>query len=137
MIRSMIVLMVLLLPGCSAPPAPDDSPTGAIDEGADLVATVEGVCAARDEALQSPAQAASVFLDRSHDGLHRLADDVASLDREIAGTLLEAKQRVELAVDAGRGGALQDSLQNLATASGEALRALGGAEPGCVSEPGQ
>lgn len=129
-----MVVIVLLLGACSASPTTDEAATAANDEGPDLAAVVEGVCVARDEALDSPEEAASVFIDRSHDGLHRLADDVASVDRRIAAAVLEAKQRVELAADAGRGEALQDSLQELATASGDALRALGIAEPPCVRE---
>lgn len=132
-----MVLVVLLLGACSASPTTrDEAATAANDEGMDLVTAVEGVCVARDEALASPEQAASVFLDRSHDALHRLADDVASVDRRIAAAVLEAKQRVESAADAGQGGALQDSLQELATASGDALGALDMVEPSCVRGPG-
>ncbi len=134
MTRSLMVLVVLLMGACSASPTADEAATAANDEGADLAAAVEGVCAARDEALRSPEEAASIFLDRSHGGLHHLADAVASVDRQVAAAVHEAKQRVESAADAGRPAALQASLQDLASVSGDALRALDIAEPGCVRE---
>ncbi len=107
--------------------------TSSDSEGTELVAAVEGVCAATDEAAQSVEEARSRFLDEAHDGIHRLADEVASVDRKLAADVLQAKQAVEAAADASARRSLQRALQRLATAGGDALIALDLEPPACAS----
>jgi hypothetical protein len=126
----------LVLAGCGngdqARPAsaPSDS------EGNVWVAAVEGVCAAADEASRSTQTARSLFLDEAHEGIHRLADEVASVDRKLAADVLEAKQAVEAAVDASAERRLERALERLAAAGGDALVALDLKPPACASRHG-
>lgn len=125
--------LLLLLVGCTdAEQAPRSSSANAPDAG--LVAAVEGVCVARDEALRDADAASSLFLDEAHDGIHRLADDVAAVDRNLAAEVLEAKQRVEAAADASSETRLERALEELATAGADALVALDLEAPSCATE---
>ncbi|MDQ3985907.1 MAG: hypothetical protein M3280_05355 [Actinomycetota bacterium] len=121
------------LVGCGNGGQARPASTPADSEGTELVAAVEGVCAAADKASGSIQKARSLFLDEAHDGIHRLADEVASVDRKLAADVLEAKQAVEAAADASAGRELQRALQRLATAGGDALIALDLETPSCAS----
>lgn len=124
---------LLLLVGCAdAERAPRSSSASLPD--ADLVATIEGVCAARDEALKDADAASSLFLDEAHDGIHRLAGEVAVVDRNVAADVLEAKQGVEAAADASSGARLERGLGELATTGADALIALDLEPPSCATE---
>ncbi len=127
-------LSLILLVACAQGDSGSTAP--AAEDGSELVGAVEGVCAARDAAGRSPEDAALLFLDRSHDGTHRLADEVASVDRGTAAAVLEAKQSVEAVADGSDARALQDALDGLGRAGGDALAALGIEEPACVT-PGR
>jgi len=70
-----------------------------------------------------PAEARAVFFDSVHEPLHELADETAARDRVAAGTLLEAKQRVE-ADFASDDTALPEDLDRLVDATDAALSAL-------------
>jgi hypothetical protein len=60
-----------------------------------LEEAASGLCTARDQARGDVAQAGTTFYDRSHDALHTIARALERVDRTQAGSLLEAKQRVE------------------------------------------
>ena len=125
------VACVLFLVGCSdAGQGPSTS--GAGDSDAALIASIEGVCAARDEAVRDVEAAASTFSNEAHDGVHRLADDVAAKDRDLAAEILEAKQAVEAAMDASSGTRLESALDRLAEAGAKALVALDAGAPECA-----
>ena len=125
------VACVLFLVGCSdAGQGPSTS--GAGDSDAALIASIEGVCAARDEAVRDPEAAAARFSNEAHDGIHRLAADVAPKDRDLAAGILEAKQAVEAAADASSASRLERALDRLAEAGASALVALDADPPACA-----
>lgn len=129
-----VVLMLLTMVACGGERASDEAAGQHDSESSDLVSAVEGVCAARDEASESPEDAAATFLDRSHDGIHRLADRVATADRAVAAEVLEAKQAVEAAADELDPDALHRALASLAVSSGDALTSLNLDVPACARE---
>jgi len=113
------VLLALLLVGCaSSPPAADLAPAALVAQLCDA--------SAADDAEQR----AAAFAE-SHDALHALARDLldAGLAPE-AGDVLEAKQRVEAALDAGRD-APPDLLSELAVATRTGVLASGRDAPTC------
>ncbi len=129
-----MVLVLLTMVACGGEPASDDAAGQHGSESSDLVRAVEGVCAARDQASESPEDAAALFLDRSHDGIHRLADRVATADRAVAAKVLEDKQSVEGAADELHAGALHRALASLAVSGGDALSSLDLDVPACARE---
>lgn len=66
---------------------------------------------------------------RTHDQLHMLAADTAERSRAAAAALLEAKAKVEAVFDPPAA-TLADDLDALAVATGRAMGAAGGIEPG-------
>lgn len=90
------------------------------------------LCAAVASA-DEPAVAAGHFDADAHGPLHELAAAAAGSDREVAGRLLEAKQRVEAALRAGEvpPDELRDRLEELVASTREALGLLGSPAPSC------
>jgi len=136
--RGLVVLMLILLAfvACTGSGDLDGVDTAPTDTTSDLIVAVEGVCAAREEASDSAERAASIFLDRSHVGIHRLADEVSAIDRAIATRVLEAKQAIETAAGEGDDRGLREALSRLAVEAGDALRALGLDAPPCTRRGG-
>jgi hypothetical protein len=66
------------------------------------VARLVDAHAALCEAAAHPDQARTLFFDRSHESLHTVARALDDVDRALAAQLLEAKQAVESALNAGR-----------------------------------
>ena len=129
------VVCLLVLVGCSdAAKAPPTS--HARDSDAALTGSIDGVCAAREQASTDIEAAASTFSNEAHDGIHRLAADVAVRDRELAADILEAKQAVEAALDGSSGTRLERALDRLAEASANALVALDVEAPTCAGGGG-
>ena len=90
----------------------------------------DGVCAAADIAHAGDlAGAGRAFFNRSHLALHELAKVSAVADRAAAARLLEAKAVVEGAVTR-LDPSLGQGLIDLATATGRAMAAAGGDDPG-------
>jgi hypothetical protein len=90
----------------------------------------DGLCAAAARARTGDAPGArSLFFERSHQPLHKLAAAAQEKDRAAAAQLLEAKFRVEGSLEPPHTG-LADNLQVLAQAAGRAMWALGGNDPG-------
>ena len=98
--------------------------------GPDFGAVRDGVCQAAAAARDGDtARARATFLDESHEGLHDLAAAAQERDRTAAARLLEAKQRVETGLEKGSS-SLVDDLEVLAGATGRAMAAVGGRDPG-------
>jgi hypothetical protein len=76
--------------------------------------------------------ARKLFFGRTHDQLHMLAADTAKRSRPAAARLLEAKAKVEGGVDPPAA-TLADDLEVLAVATGRAMAAAGGIDPGPCS----
>lgn len=89
----------------------------------------EGLCRTADVA-DDPTAARKVFYDTVHQPLHQLADDTAAEDRAAAAALLEAKQRVEAALDASDP-SLAAAVDDLVDATSRALATLDRPEPDC------
>ena len=79
------------------------------------------------------AAARSVFFDTVHQPLHQLADDTTAEDRGAAAALLEAKQRVEAALDTADP-SLPAAVDELIDATGDALETLDRPGPDCETD---
>jgi hypothetical protein len=91
-------LVSVVAAGCRAsePAAGSQSP-----EARQLQAASQGLCDAQVLISDGKiSEAADVFEDRTHAYLHELAEEVQDVDRAIAAELLEAKERLEVALDA-------------------------------------
>ena len=97
------------------------------------VGTVTGLCEARRLAPSRPEDAAALFQDRAHLDLHDLAAGVEGRDRAAAATLLEAKQAVEVDIEAERpdGETLERDLDELLDVTVTGLREIGVEAPTC------
>jgi uncharacterized protein (DUF4415 family) len=80
------------------------------------------VCRAADQADAGEVSTAQATFDDVHVGLHDLAAAAEEQDRAVAARLLEAKQRVEVRLDA-------DTLRALAVPVAQAVEATGGTAP--------
>lgn len=86
-----------------------------------LQAASQGLCDAQVLVSEGRIrEAAAVFEDRTHAYLHELADKVGDVDRAIAADLLEAKERLEVALDDPQA----SDPEGVAAAIGEVQRAL-------------
>lgn len=63
-------------------------------------AAVDGLCLARSQADTDPSSVRGTFYDRSHEAIHTIARQLEAVDRSVAARLLEAKQAVEVDVNA-------------------------------------
>lgn len=126
-----LVVASLLLVACgdgsdrsSGRPSPSTSVDGERIVGA--------LCAAREAADEDPAAARRAFLNGAHGPIHDLARDVAEVDRAVAASLHEAKQRTEAAVeDASADGSLAAALATLTDATRASLDRLDQPVPSC------
>lgn len=76
--------------------------------------------------------AEEAFFDAAHAPLHELAAEAGEVDREAAGSLLEAKFRVEEALrTTARGPELVRALDELAGETAAAAEAIGEVVPRC------
>jgi hypothetical protein len=93
----------------------------------------QGLCDAQVAAFGGRIrEAAEVFDVETHDFLHQLAARLQDTDRDAAAALLEAKQRVEAAFDAGSDRvAMQELLIDLQRALQDAADAAGLPAPLC------
>ncbi|MFP5318118.1 MAG: hypothetical protein ACLGI2_07455 [Acidimicrobiia bacterium] len=104
-----------------------DQPAGGYREAA------AALCTARDQARADLNKARATFYDRSHDALHDISRDLDPVDRAASGRLLEAKQRVESALDADPPPAgLVADLQELADVTRAGLARLSVDVPPCA-----
>jgi hypothetical protein len=77
-------------------------------------------------------EARQVFQDQSHAYLHQLAAELQEQDRSLAAELLEAKQQVERALQAGGDAELlTDLISRLRVVVETALASMGMANVGC------
>lgn len=65
-----------------------------------LGAAVDGLCLARSQAHADPKSVRGTFYDRSHEPIHTIARELEAVDRALAARLLEAKEAVEVDVNA-------------------------------------
>lgn len=116
-------------PGSDAPSPASPTPTRHAGSPAPppLLATLCAAAAAGDR------NHAEEAFGRAHDGLHTLARELQEAgEREAAGELLEAKQRVEAALVADQvPDDLHDRLDTLSDATAEALEAAGTVAAAC------
>ena len=114
-------------PRSAAPPSTGDPRFGTARDG---------LCTAAARARGGdPPGARMLFLERSHQPLHQLAAAAQEKDRAVAARLLEAKAKVEAALEPPHTG-LADNLDVLAQAVGRAIWTLGGNDPGpCLPQP--
>jgi hypothetical protein len=124
------ILAVGLFSFLSNDPHPPAEATGGGDE---YVGAVDGLCLAQQSATERDVDGArAYFEDLSHAALHEIAARVEAADRPLAGDLLEAKQRVEADLAAGRAATLATDLGSLIDSTGVALAALGIESGGCA-----
>jgi len=94
-------------------------------------AAVQGLCDVRD-APDAPA-ANAAFYDRTHQELHVIAAATEERDRQAAGALLEAMQRVEAELERHLlPGGFSADVEALAGATRGALDSIGLDVPGCT-----
>ncbi|HZA27503.1 MAG TPA: hypothetical protein VE915_07655 [Actinomycetota bacterium] len=96
-------------------------------------AAVTGLCEAQSLASGGGLdEARQVFQDQSHAYLHQLAAELQERDRSLAAELLEAKQQVERALQAGADPELlADLIGRLRAVVESALASMGMANVGC------
>lgn len=93
----------------------------------------EALCRARAAAQNGDApEARDIFYDGAHAGLHRIADEVAGMDRPLAADLLRAKNAVEASFGSSAGGHLESQLDELLRVSQMALESLGASYSLCT-----
>ena len=123
-----------LLAAC-APTSPDASTAGTPSPAATASKppVLAALCDAASAAPQDPEAARATFFQRAHERLHELARAVADGgQRSTAGTLLQAKERVEAAFEgASPAPDLTARLTRLIDATRAALDADGQAAPPC------
>jgi hypothetical protein len=115
--------------GSTPSPLPSGS-LGVVTPGA-AAAAVQGLCDVRDASDAPVANAA--FYDRTHQELHVIAAATEERDRQAAGALLEAMQRVE--AELGRPllpGGFSADVEALAGATRGALDSIGLDVPACT-----
>lgn len=88
------ILVTIALAGCGDS-GDQNAPVAGEDHA--LTEAVHAVCDARDAVGDSIEPSWRIFQNRAHDALHELARQVTEESRPAAATLLEAKQRVEVA----------------------------------------
>lgn len=112
-----LIGLSLALVACGGAAGPGLSP---------LRAAVAGLCEAREAAARGEIEGAeTIFWDRSHDELHRLAAQAQERDRAAAARVLQAKQLVESALASGsEGEELEELLQELVRAATDAAASL-------------
>lgn len=125
------IAFALVLAACGGS---DEDPPGVTGSVAAEAANeaVLGLCEMAAEHIDDLETADAVFLDRSHDTLHLVAAAVEAVDRPAAAALLTAKQQVEADLGADPPGpGLADDLEELLSATREALARIGLSAPDC------
>jgi hypothetical protein len=117
--------------GDASTPSPLPSGSlGVVTPGA-AAAAVQGLCDVRD-APDAPA-ANAAFYDRTHQELHVIAAATEERDRQAAGVLLEAMQRVEAELERPLlPGEFSADVEALAGATRAALDSIGLDVPACT-----
>jgi hypothetical protein len=125
-LRTVAVTALLLLAACS-----DDEPRTITVAGQPVpVASLIDAHAALCEAAAAPDAARRLFFDRSHEQLHTVAKALEDVDRNQAGQLLQAKERVESELP-NPPASLPDDLRRLATVYRDGLGRLAITAPPC------
>ena len=138
-----LLVSALLVAGCGASDeaGPGDPPSDGASPSGDLapeIGAYVALCSVQvDAAAQDVATAEATFRDEVHETLHHLADEVETVDRAIAAGLLQAKSSVEadFAEDAPDPATTAADVQELLSAMGNALEAVGFEAPGCLDQP--
>lgn len=103
------------------------------DDSDETTSDVTGLCdAVRAADASDPGRASAVFHDSAHEPLHELARQLEESDRAQAARLLEAKQKVEAAIE--RDALTSDDLDPLVAVVDTSLRLLGRAGLPCASQ---
>lgn len=111
-------LVVIALSACSSTESAPAAPTSRFRSA------FVGLCQARQQAGDA-ASARATFFDESHQALHELAIELEGTDRGDAARLLEAKARVEVALDRPSTSSLrQEVLDDLIEVTRSGLRSL-------------
>ena len=105
-------------------PPPEAAPSARSSEARDSLCAAAVLVRRGDLGAARP-----MFFGRAHDQLHMLAADTAKRSRPAAARLLEAKARVEGEFDPPAA-TLAEDLEQLAVATGQAMAAAGGLDPG-------
>jgi hypothetical protein len=125
--------VILLGVALAATACTDQATPASPPENRRLQTASQGLCDAQILASEGRIRdAASVFEADTHDYLHQLADQLQEVDPETAAGLLEAKQRVEMALaEGGDPPATQELLIRLQRALGDAAAAVDLPAPLC------
>jgi hypothetical protein len=128
---TLMAVAMLLAGACAGPSRGPATPA----PPAELTAALAGLCRAEDLARAGDlSEARTTFEDRAHGYLHELAAGAQGRARAPVGRLLEAKNRVELALQTERGGTPAEvaaDLTKLETATRDVAAALGTPAPRC------
>ena len=133
--RGSLVLLTVaaMAAACGSETSPEG--TGSIPSSvsqADADAMIAGLCEMSGELRDDVVGGRTVFYDRVHERLHRLAAEAEGIDAAIAGALLEAKQLVEADLESGAApSSYGEHLDRLRTVTQDAVVLLGRADPGC------
>jgi hypothetical protein len=124
------ISLVVLASACTGTDQKADSPA---PRSRGPQAAVTGLCEAQSLASGGGLdEARQVFQDESHAYLHQLAAELQERDRSLAAELLEAKQQVERALQAGGDAELlSDLISRLRVVVEAALASMGMANVGC------
>jgi hypothetical protein len=127
---SIAISLVVLASACTGTDQEADSPAR---RSRGPQAAVTGLCEAQSFASGGGLdEARQVFQDQSHAYLHQLAAELQERDRSLAADLLEAKQQVERALQAGGDAELlTDLISRLRVVVETALASMGMANVGC------
>ncbi len=120
-VAAAVAASALALTGCGEDPG--SAPTATTE----IPGVIDALCAARDAGDSDRAR--TISFDRAHDPLHELAADLSDEDRGTEARLLEAKQRVEADLTSDASPDLVDDLDELITATADAMEANGEPRP--------
>ncbi len=132
-----VLTIAALAASCGSEASPEPAgPTSSSVSQADADAMIGGLCEMSGEMRDDPAAGRTVFYDRVHERLHRIAADAQPIDAALAGTLLEAKQLVEADLEADLEAAAPppgygEHVDRLLSVTQEAVVLLGLTDPGC------
>ena len=120
-----LVVASSLLFGCRREPAAPPSRETTYESA------YRGLCRSRALAADDLPRARDVFFAEAHSDLHRLADETAAKDRDLAAQLLEAKNGTEADLGGASPEAAAASLEQLLRVSRQALISLGAPPKPC------
>jgi len=95
--------LLLAVSACGGSGGGKSAPGGASTSTAvtsTLASAVDGLCLARSQVAGDPTAVRGTFYDRSHAAIHTIARELEPVDRALAARLLEAKEAVEVDVNA-------------------------------------